>query len=74
MDDRPPSDGCSAELSTRSQVVSNRMRKTINVAVQYVAWIPKYKVYQKRTRKHMVSRCPSRRKAALTGVAALRPR
>ncbi|GFR50359.1 hypothetical protein Agub_g12569 [Astrephomene gubernaculifera] len=34
------------------KVVSNRMQKTVVVAVSYVVWIPKYKVYQKRVSRH----------------------
>ncbi|GIL54979.1 hypothetical protein Vafri_10658 [Volvox africanus] len=34
------------------RVVSNRMQKTVVVAVRYVLWIPKYKVYQKRISRH----------------------
>ncbi|GLC41649.1 hypothetical protein PLESTB_000693000 [Pleodorina starrii] len=34
------------------RVVSNRMQKTVVVAVSYVVWIPKYKVYQKRVSRH----------------------
>ena len=38
-----------------AQVVSNRMQKTVVVAVHYVVWVPKYKVYQRRVARHMVS-------------------
>eukprot|EP00879_Flechtneria_rotunda_P010014 GHRR01010470.1.p1 GENE.GHRR01010470.1~~GHRR01010470.1.p1 ORF type:complete len:155 (+),score=33.37 GHRR01010470.1:124-588(+) len=34
------------------RVVSNRMQKTVVVAVDYVVWQPKLKVYEKRTSKH----------------------
>ncbi|KAG2490791.1 hypothetical protein HYH03_010713 [Edaphochlamys debaryana] len=34
------------------RVVSNRMQKTVVVAVSYVVWVPKYKVYQKRVSRH----------------------
>jgi small subunit ribosomal protein S17 len=34
------------------RVVSNRMQKTVVVAVDYVVWRPKYKKYEKRTSKH----------------------
>lgn len=34
------------------RVVSNRMQKTVVVAVDYVVWRPKLKVYEKRTHKH----------------------
>lgn len=34
------------------RVVSNRMQKTVVVAVDYVVWRPKHKVYEKRTSKH----------------------
>lgn len=34
------------------RVVSNRMQKTVVVAVDYVVWRPKLKVYEKRTSKH----------------------
>jgi hypothetical protein len=30
------------------------MQKTVVVAVSYVVWIPKYKVYQKRVSRHKV--------------------
>lgn len=30
------------------------MQKTAVVAVNYVVWVPKYKVYEKRTSRHMV--------------------
>lgn len=42
------------------QVVSNRMQKTVVVAVSYVVWMPKYKVYQKRTSRHKVTAIHSR--------------
>nr|8A22_Bq Chain Bq, uS17m [Polytomella magna]8APN_Bq Chain Bq, uS17m [Polytomella magna]8APO_Bq Chain Bq, uS17m [Polytomella magna] len=35
------------------KVVSNRMQKGVVVAVNYVVWIPKYKVYERRTARHM---------------------
>jgi small subunit ribosomal protein S17 len=34
------------------RVVSNRMQKTVVVAVDYVVWRPKLKVYETRTAKH----------------------
>lgn len=34
------------------RVVSNRMQKTVVVAVDYVVWQPKLKVYEKRVSKH----------------------
>jgi small subunit ribosomal protein S17 len=34
------------------RVVSNRMQKTVVVAVDYVVWRPKIKMYEKRTSKH----------------------
>lgn len=34
------------------RVVSNRMQKTVVVAVDYVVWQPKLKVYEKRISKH----------------------
>lgn len=34
------------------RVVSNRMQKTVVVAVDYLVWRPKLKVHQKRTAKH----------------------
>lgn len=34
------------------RVVSNRMQKTVVVAVDYVVWRPKLKVYEKRMSKH----------------------
>jgi len=34
------------------RVVSNRMQKTVVVAVDYLAYIPKLKTYEKRTSKH----------------------
>jgi small subunit ribosomal protein S17 len=34
------------------RVVSNRMQKTVVVAVDYVVWRPKNKIYEKRTSKH----------------------
>lgn len=34
------------------RVVSNRMQKTVVVAIDYVVWRPKLKVYEKRTHKH----------------------
>jgi small subunit ribosomal protein S17 len=34
------------------RVVSNRMQKTVVVAVDYVVWRPKVKAYEKRTSKH----------------------
>lgn len=34
------------------KVVSNRMQKTVVVAVNYVVWVPKYKVYEKRVSRH----------------------
>uniref|UniRef100_A0A383W9C0 30S ribosomal protein S17, chloroplastic n=1 Tax=Tetradesmus obliquus TaxID=3088 RepID=A0A383W9C0_TETOB len=34
------------------RVVSNRMQKTVVVAVDYVVWRPKIKAYEKRTSKH----------------------
>jgi ribosomal protein S17 len=36
------------------QVVSNRMQRTVVVAVSYVVWVPKYKVYERRVSRHMV--------------------
>ncbi|KAJ9531904.1 hypothetical protein QJQ45_022057 [Haematococcus lacustris] len=36
-----------------AQVVSNRMQKTVVVAVSYVVWVPRYKVYEKRVGRHM---------------------
>eukprot|EP00983_Pelagomonas_calceolata_P101695 1158726-Pelagomonas_calceolata.AAC.10 len=41
-------------LQTITQVVSNRMQKTVVVAVNYVVWVPKYGVYEKRVSRHMV--------------------
>lgn len=41
------------------QVVSNRMQKTVVVAVSYVVWMPKYKVYQKRVSRHKVTAAPT---------------
>ncbi|KAL6751404.1 hypothetical protein V8C86DRAFT_2779108 [Haematococcus lacustris] len=35
------------------RVVSNRMQKTVVVAVSYVVWVPRYKVYEKRVGRHM---------------------
>mmetsp|Transcript_31301 Transcript_31301/g.69684 ORF Transcript_31301/g.69684 Transcript_31301/m.69684 type:complete len:152 (-) Transcript_31301:642-1097(-) len=35
------------------RVVSNRMQKTVVVAVSYAVWVPKYKVYQRRVSRHM---------------------
>lgn len=35
------------------RVVSNRMQKSVVVAVTYVVWVPKYKVYEKRVSRHM---------------------
>mmetsp|Transcript_30025 Transcript_30025/g.54903 ORF Transcript_30025/g.54903 Transcript_30025/m.54903 type:complete len:152 (-) Transcript_30025:303-758(-) len=35
------------------KVVSNRMNKSVVVAVSYVVWIPKYKVYERRYARHM---------------------
>jgi len=35
------------------RVVSNRMQKTVVVAVNYVVWVPKYGVYEKRVSRHM---------------------
>lgn len=34
------------------RVVSNRMQKTVVVAVSYMAYLPKLKTYEKRTAKH----------------------
>ena len=34
------------------RVVSNRMQKTVVVAVSYLAYRPKLKLYEKRTAKH----------------------
>ncbi|GBF89119.1 30S ribosomal protein S17 [Raphidocelis subcapitata] len=34
------------------RVVSNRMQKTVVVAVDYMAYLPKLKTYEKRTSKH----------------------
>lgn len=30
------------------------MQKTVVVAVSYVVWVPKYKVYERRVARHMV--------------------
>jgi hypothetical protein len=30
------------------------MQKTVVVAVSYVVWVPRYKVYEKRVGRHMV--------------------
>lgn len=34
------------------RVVSNRMQKTVVVAVHYAIWVPKYKAYQRRASRH----------------------
>uniref|UniRef100_A0A7R9VU41 30S ribosomal protein S17, chloroplastic n=1 Tax=Chlamydomonas euryale TaxID=1486919 RepID=A0A7R9VU41_9CHLO len=45
---------CIKSLYATLQVVSNRMQKTVVVAVHYVIWVPKYKVYQRRVSRHKV--------------------
>jgi hypothetical protein len=53
---RRGSKGLSLTISARNcmQVVSNRMQKTVVVAVNYVVWVPRYHVYEKRVGRHMV--------------------
>jgi small subunit ribosomal protein S17 len=41
------------------RVVSNRMQKTVVVAVDYMAWLPKLKTYEKRTAKHFAHAEPA---------------
>ncbi|KIY94038.1 hypothetical protein MNEG_13923, partial [Monoraphidium neglectum] len=40
------------------RVVSNRMQKTVVVAVDYMAYLPKLKMYEKRTAKHFAHADP----------------
>ncbi|KAF8073017.1 rpsQ [Scenedesmus sp. PABB004] len=49
---RPGPDAAMGGARFVGRVVSNRMQKTVVVAVDYVVWRPKLKVYEKRTAKH----------------------
>jgi hypothetical protein len=42
------------------------MQKTVVVAVSYVVWVPKYKVYEKRVGRHMV--CVAMQRGVPPGV------